>query len=470
MSQLRCYKASALIQARNAGLPASSALLLEEHLAHCGPCSEQARALDHLQMLSDVGAQPLPPAARRRALLNAFEAAERPPQLAAAATAWFAPSAFGAAAAIALVAFAVSVRPVLEAAPDRVVAGALARTGSAVPRGGELETEADAGATLALAHARVELRPATRARWERAARLVRLEQGSVAVEVDPVRRASFAVETPRFRAQVLGTRFEVTLSSVRVTRGRVQVLAPDGAPLALLGAGESYEAGAAPPAAATARSATLPAGAAASSASSPAGAAARSASSPPAGTAARSASSPAGTAARSASSPAGAATSSATPPAAANAASADPAASVALKGRSSRMTASAANKRLDEAREALARHDLSSARAGIDEVLAGAPGRREQAEAFTLRAESALVAGDLAAAAAGYAFVAERFEGLPAAENALFAAARIDADRLRGPAAAKGLEQYLSRYPNGRFVKEAASRLRDLRARSGSDP
>jgi outer membrane protein assembly factor BamD (BamD/ComL family) len=134
------------------------------------------------------------------------------------------------------------------------------------------------------------------------------------------------------------------------------------------------------------------------------------------------------------------------------------------------MTASAANKRLDEAREALARHDLSSARAGIDEVLAGAPGRREQAEAFTLRAESALVAGDLAAAAAGYAFVAERFEGLPAAENALFAAARIDADRLRGPAAAKGLEQYLSRYPNGRFVKEAASRLRDLRARSGSDP
>jgi hypothetical protein len=88
---------------------------------------------------------------------------------------------------------------------------------------------------------------------------------------------------------------------------------------------------------------------------------------------------------------------------------------------------------------------------------------RDRAEALSLRAECALVAGDLAGAAADYRLVARRFSNLPAGENALFASARIDADRLSGSPAQAGLMRYLARYPGGRFVKEATSRLRELR-------
>jgi outer membrane protein assembly factor BamD (BamD/ComL family) len=93
---------------------------------------------------------------------------------------------------------------------------------------------------------------------------------------------------------------------------------------------------------------------------------------------------------------------------------------------------------------------------------------RDRAEALSLRAECALVAGDLASAAAGYRLVAQRFAAQPAGENALFAAARIDADRLSGARAQTGLMRYLARYPRGRFVKEATTRLRELRDTSRS--
>jgi len=86
----------------------------------------------------------------------------------------------------------------------------------------------------------------------------------------------------------------------------------------------------------------------------------------------------------------------------------------------------------------------------------------ERAEALSLRADCALVEGDLAAAASGYLQVAERFARLPAGENALFAAGRLEAERGAHAAARKLLARYLEQYPHGRFVKEASARLRSL--------
>ena len=74
------------------------------------------------------------------------------------------------------------------------------------------------------------------------------------------------------------------------------------------------------------------------------------------------------------------------------------------------------------------------------------------------------VDGDRGAAVEAYLRVARAFAELPAGENALFAAARLEADRQRSAAAAQLLERYLERYPHGRFEREARARLRALSA------
>jgi outer membrane protein assembly factor BamD (BamD/ComL family) len=73
-----------------------------------------------------------------------------------------------------------------------------------------------------------------------------------------------------------------------------------------------------------------------------------------------------------------------------------------------------------------------------------------------------LIQGDLAAAAAIYRTVAQQYKELPAAENALFAAARIENTRGDRTTAIALLERYVRDYPNGRFRKEVVSRLKAL--------
>jgi ferric-dicitrate binding protein FerR (iron transport regulator) len=111
---------------------------------------------------------------------------------------------------------------------------------------------------------------------------------------------------------------------------------------------------------------------------------------------------------------------------------------------------------LTEARDALAADRLEHARRAIDRALAAKPSGAARAEALTLRAELLVAQGDRGGALAAYLEVASRFQRLPAGENALFAAARIHGD---ATAAKKLLQQYLERYPNGRFVVEAKYRL-----------
>jgi hypothetical protein len=123
---------------------------------------------------------------------------------------------------------------------DRVLAGQVDCAGTTyaagqpLASGARLQTRTDA--TLALAHAVVTLRGATLARWESSRHELQLSEGSVFADVDPAAHAPFSVVTARFSVLVLGTRFEVSLDTVKVSRGRVQVVAPDGHELALLDA------------------------------------------------------------------------------------------------------------------------------------------------------------------------------------------------------------------------------------------
>lgn len=119
---------------------------------------------------------------------------------------------------------------------------------------------------------------------------------------------------------------------------------------------------------------------------------------------------------------------------------------------------------IERARVQLGGKHISAARTSIDAALGLAPQPRLRAEALTLRAECALVDGDHAAAIEAYLRVARSFGDLPAGENALYAAARLEAERQRSAAAAQLLERYLDRYPHGRFEREARARLRALSA------
>ncbi|MDB4973648.1 MAG: FecR protein [Myxococcaceae bacterium] len=122
---------------------------------------------------------------------------------------------------------------------------------------------------------------------------------------------------------------------------------------------------------------------------------------------------------------------------------------------------------LVQAREALGASSVERARALLQQVDRRAASRTERAEAATLVAECALVEHDAPAAIRTYLQVAERYRGLRAGENALFAAAQLSTREPREEQAARLLSRYLERYPQGRFADEAQARLTQLK-RSGA--
>jgi hypothetical protein len=422
MSALTCVRARLRLQERGAGLSAADALRLEDHLDSCDDCREQAVLLDNLRGLAARLDGRLAPPARERAITGAFAhvarrslraPSARPLQLAwgvaafaAGAALFFALRTNEAAHTIGPNAGPIAAAP--HSAPSwdaRVISGALEIDGAAQQRGAILTAGRSLythdGAELALGHAQVSLRPQTRVRWNAEPHVLELEAGSVLVEVDPSRHQRFSVQTPHFSAIVLGTRFEVTLEGVRVERGKVQVVARDGRVLA--------------PGLTAGQSFSLASEQAALEES---------------------------------------------------AAPADP--SEATRERSARNPSAlklGAGEWLQRARVSLAERDPRSARRAVDAALALRPVQAVRAEALSLRAECARVDGDDRAAVRQYLQVANDFGRLAAAQNALFAAARLEAERGRHDHAAELFARYLARYPHGSLADDAARRLQALGAK-----
>lgn len=110
---------------------------------------------------------------------------------------------------------------------------------------------------------------------------------------------------------------------------------------------------------------------------------------------------------------------------------------------------------LSEARASLASGKTAGARRGLLMALKGRMSGPERAEAMSLLAECALLEGRRNEAITAYLDVAKRFDGLPAAETALYAATRLET----GSRERALLERYLRRHPSGRFAREARDRL-----------
>lgn len=117
---------------------------------------------------------------------------------------------------------------------------------------------------------------------------------------------------------------------------------------------------------------------------------------------------------------------------------------------------------LGQAREHLAQGRVHAARGVLDRMRAADLTTRQSAEADSLLAECALVAGHHDEAAQRYEQVARRYARLTAGETALFAAARLRARGGQADTARILLRDYLDQYPSGRFRQQAQDKLREL--------
>jgi len=116
---------------------------------------------------------------------------------------------------------------------------------------------------------------------------------------------------------------------------------------------------------------------------------------------------------------------------------------------------------LARAREQLASGQVDEAILLVKAAQTRASNRKQQAEAQSLLADCSLVQGDYSTSIQLYRAVVSRYPDLTAAENALFAAARLESKHGDKDAAHKLLMLYMKRYPQGRFQKEVSARLQN---------
>jgi hypothetical protein len=256
-----------LLERRAAGLSEAERLRLEQHVATCAACREESALLNRLAELSDRAAFSVQlTASPERLIARAMARADRrrvPPESSAVVRARPRLAQLAAASAVLLVlgvAFGsvlsrwarthgTSAAPVASAAnaPQRratVLAGSVFLGERELTRGSPLPEQSElalaAASEIAVAHAHVRSDAPAQVSWDGAHALLALRRGAVEVSVDPAPKRPFAVSTERFRVEVTGTEFHVDLSHVRVSRGRVRVLAPDGTLLSELSAGQEF--------------------------------------------------------------------------------------------------------------------------------------------------------------------------------------------------------------------------------------
>jgi hypothetical protein len=406
-----CFKVASLLERRGVGLSVSEGLLAESHLSECARCREQSRVLEGVRKLA-VGSEDgvLTSLSREQQLKRAFEAAA-----VAAPASDFRPSAMSSrwagAGAVLLVAAMIALWlglavPAKPAPGDSVEAGRIAAAGeqllvgAPVPASVPLVSGANE-ARLRVGSAQVSLAAQSSVTWRAEHDTLELADGAIDVSVEHRPGHKFWVTTPDFRVEVVGTEFHVDGAGVRVTRGTVRVLSLGGDVLAVLPAGGAWSMPVAP---VTAIATSEPA-------------------------------------------PALSATE---PRAQLDTVEAD-------KGHAASVEPVA--QRLASARRALGGGQVAEAEKLAEGVLVGKASAREAAEARTLLADCAVSRGQLERAAQLYLGVARSFPGLPAGENALFSGARLT-ERVSGKARAQSaFEQYLRRYPHGRFRQEAERHL-----------
>jgi len=428
---MNCRSRLALIAAGHAS--ESERLEVESHLQGCAACREEEARWGVISQLRVAPLQQLSSDARervRRAMVyasvqqQAARAVERRPLWG-----WRAGLVGAAAAAAVLVTVGItSYRHQGQGAEvvtgDVAVAGVPAWSGTAIAD--QQTVESQNGGTVRLDGPIVRLAAGTRLSWNRKQHDVRLDSGQVTVDVDPRLGIHFRVSTEQFAAEVLGTRFVATTSTVFTERGKVRVVGRDGAELAVLTAGQRWSmpapAPATPPVAAVVS--PLPV-------TSPAAA---------------------------------------PPVAAAPAAPAPAPAPVAVaehrhghvRAASSTSAAGAADAPLaailDQARDAVAHGNTADARRLLGQLMHRKTSAYVDAEARMVYAEAAMVDKRPDEQLRRLREVVRMHPSLPQAEDALFAQVQFEVEAGHQAEARRSIAEYLGRYPHGQFLGEVRSR------------
>jgi TolA-binding protein len=416
VTPFECAKVALLLERRAVGLREGERLLTEAHLSECAGCRQLSTLLDGMRLAAaPTNEGVLSERTRELALKRAFDGAiasagpplrRRPP--------WRGISlAFTAVLLAAALSATRLGAPQLPATPkpaDTLVSGKLStsqgalETGAGIP--GNVALSSTGNAQLRIGNAQVALAPESRVTWRSELATLVLESGAVDVAVEHVAGKRFFVSTTSFVVDVVGTQFRVDQRGVQVKQGTVRVLSPDARDvLAVLPAGGAW-------------SVPLLAGGVAPRADD----------------------------------------------------EAEPAPAAALGNATTELDTEEAAKgnliplepvaqRLASARRALASGQVSEAEMLVERALDPRANAREVAEGRTLLAECAVARGQSQRAMQLYLAVANAFPALPAGENALFAGARLSA-RSSTPEHARSLfEEYLRRYPKGRFRMEAERHL-----------
>jgi hypothetical protein len=272
------------------------------------------------------------------------------------------------------------------------------------------QIDAAAPGVVAFGGARVLYSPGTKMLAEPARRRLGLSRGEVDVDVDP--RAGlpghFRVVTDSFVVEVVGTRFIVTPGGVRTLRGLVRVLDLTDRELAVVEAGESW-------------SAPRPVEGVTTAAPVPAPAPVL----PPIA-----------------------------PPPVERTIPAPARARAAASVRRDRV-----GELLARGRSAMSDGDADEARVWISRARTAGPTEDEAAALDLLEADAWLVTKQPDTAIAAYRRVASRWSGTAQAETATFAVGQLLVEGGSPAAAETALDEYLARYPHGRFVREAREQL-----------